>query len=93
MSRTAADYLFALMGDPNMGVMVGITDKASFAGYLESEHRSDEIEPFWPASLGEIDELQEAIFLVNEDLTLDQVKAELVAAGFEFSQELQDNMD
>lgn len=93
MTATAADYIFALGFDPDMGVIVGITDKASFDGFLESEHRADEIEPFWPASLGEIDELQEAMFLINEDLTLDQVKAELVAAGFEFSQELQDNMD
>lgn len=92
MSLTAADYIFALMTDPGMGVIVGITDKASFDGFLESEHRADEIEAFWPPVLGPIDELQEAMFLINADLTEEQVKDALVGAGFEFSQDLQDNL-
>lgn len=94
MTPKAQDYLFALQGDEEQGVFIGIVEKAHFVaeGFMDDTHLGEILTPIWPAGV-EMDEVQESFFMVGEEMTLDVVKAKFIAAGFEYSQPLQDLMD
>lgn len=89
MTLKASDFLFCLSEDPEEGVFILIDTVGSVQG---SGHLDELIKPFWPAGIV-MDEVTESTFLVSEDLTIQEVKDELINAGFTFSQKWQDEVE
>lgn len=91
MSKTAADFEFVLFtdvdGDSEVLVLIGPKDDPFF-----DQHISDQIEAFWPEGIT-IDEVEEGTFLIDEELTEQEVKDELINAGFVHSEEWQKELD
>lgn len=89
------NYLFAINLSPNEeGSYLSMVEAEFFKkkGYMKDTHLAREVETFWPAGVT-LDEIMESTFLIDDGMTLEEVKAEFENAGFVYSEELQKLVD
>jgi hypothetical protein len=84
----ASDFEFAVATwDGSVFVVMSAKHYPEYNGHL-----GEFVAPFWPKDMI-MDETLELTFAIDEELSEEQVKEKLIAAGFEFSQDFQDALD
>jgi hypothetical protein len=89
MITSAADFEFAFVRTGEGEIVIEMSPK-HYPEY--DQHIGEFVAPFWPKDIV-MDEVAELSFVISEELTEEQVKEKLVAAGFEYSQAYQDLVD
>lgn len=89
-------YLFCLNENPNEegSIYLSIVEDKFFKknGYMKDTHLASEVESLWPDDI-EFDEIMESTFMIEDDLTIEEVKKKFEDAGFVYSEELQKLVD